>query len=48
MRLFGLANFRDSFRVDESGVHQVMPVDSARNPVLTHVTGCTSDKDGNP
>jgi hypothetical protein len=35
------------FRVEGKSVTQVVPKDSAGNPVLTHVTGCTTDENGN-
>lgn len=35
------------YRVTEDGVTQVVPKDGAGNGLLTHVTGCTSDGEGN-
>src|SRR5207302_1028657 len=35
------------YRVDEDGVKLVTPKDSAGHTLLTHVTGCTSDGEGN-
>ena len=35
------------FRIDGAGVTQVVPMDGAGTPLLTHVTGCTSDHHGN-
>jgi sugar lactone lactonase YvrE len=35
------------FKVVGKSVTQVVPKDSAGNPVLTHVTGCTTDQNGN-
>jgi hypothetical protein len=35
------------YRVGEDGVTQVVPKDGAGNGLLTHVTGCTSDGEGN-
>ena len=34
-------------KVDGKNLTQVVPKDSAGNPLLTHVTGCTSDGEGN-
>lgn len=34
-------------RIDDAGVTEVTPKDSAGKPLLTHVTGCTSDQHGN-
>ncbi|HEV2033127.1 MAG TPA: ScyD/ScyE family protein [Candidatus Dormibacteraeota bacterium] len=34
-------------RIDEDGATVIVPKDNAGNPVLTHVTGCTTDRQGN-
>lgn len=35
------------FRIDGTKVTQVVPRDSAGKPLLSHVTGCTADREGN-
>jgi hypothetical protein len=35
------------WRFKDGSATQVVPRDTAGNPVLTHVTGCTSDREGN-